>query len=534
MAIYLLLMRHETDFLVIGSGLAGLGFALKVADYGQVTVLTKTSLLETNTSYAQGGIAAVTSKNDTYEQHVRDTLEAGDNLSDEEVVRMVISEAPGQIKELVNWGTQFDRNKSGTYELAREGGHSARRILHYKDHTGAEIQRNLVKQVKKHPNINIFENYFAVDIITQHHLGETVTKYRDDITCFGAYALNEATNEIETILSRITYMGAGGIGNIYQTTTNPRISTGDAIAMVYRAKGITENMEFVQFHPTALYEPGVRPSFLITEALRGYGAVLKNPAGEGFMRKYDKRADLAPRDIVARAIDHEIKIRGADHMYLDATACPPDGLKKDFPNIYKKSMQLGLDITRNWLPVRPAAHFVCGGIKVNMDGQSSINRLYAGGENASTGLHGANRLASNSLLEAIVFADRAARHARQRISDIKQCYEVGDWDNSGTSKPEEMILITQEFLELQAIMSNYVGIVRSNLRLERALKRLEIIYKETEELYRRATLSRQLGELRNSINVAYIIIKMARRRKESRGLHFNIDHPRQIQRGNLP
>lgn len=523
-------MRRETDFLVIGTGLAGLGFALKVAEYGTVTILTKTSLPETNTSYAQGGIAAVISDEDSYEKHIQDTIKAGDNLSDEDVVRMVISEAPRQIEELKKWGTHFDKRSTGEFDLAREGGHSAHRILHHKDHTGIEIQQSLINQIHEHPHITVLDRYFAVDIITQHHLGETVTKYRDDITCFGAYALNIQTGVIETILAKTTYVAAGGIGNIYKTTTNPPIATGDGIAMVYRAKGIVENMEFVQFHPTALYEPEKRPSFLITEALRGYGAVLKNTEGEAFMAKYDERGSLAPRDIVARAIDHEMKTQGSEYVYLDATAFDKEALQKAFPRIFQKALDIGIDMSSQWLPVRPAAHFLCGGIKVNKHGESAINRLYAGGENASTGLHGANRLASNSLLEAIVFADLSARHAHKRIGSLEQCRKIQDWNNEGTSELEEMVLITQEFKELETIMSNYVGIVRSNLRLDRAFNRLEILYKETEEVYRRSILSRELCELRNAINVSYIIIKSARRRKESRGLHYNIDYPRKLTR----
>ena len=518
-------MKKYVDFLVIGSGLAGLGFALKVAPYGKVAIITKDTVSKTNTSYAQGGIAAVVDSEDSYEKHINDTLDTGDGLSRQDVVRMVISEAPSQIDELVSWGTEFDKSAEGTYDLNKEGGHTAPRVLHHKDHTGHEIQSSLMKRAFEHPNIEILEERYALDLITQHHLGEIVTHFREDIMCYGAYVLDRNSGSVDTFLSKLTFLGTGGVGNIYQTTTNPHIATGDGIAMVYRAKGIIDNMEFIQFHPTAFYEKDVRPSFLISEALRGYGAILRNWDGDTFMEKYDSRGSLAPRDIVARAIDHEMKTAGADCVYLDATRCDANGLIEHFPNIYKKGQVSNIDITRDLIPVSPAAHFVCGGIRVNKTGESSINNLFAGGENASTGLHGANRLASNSLLEAIVFADKSAKAAIDRMEQITHCEGIPDWNFEGTSFPEEMILITQEFKELQSIMSNYVGIVRSDLRLQRAFDRLELLYKETEALYKRATPSSTLCELRNAINAAYLVIKMARRRKESRGLHYNLDYP---------
>ena len=402
---------NRTDFLVIGSGLAGLSFALKVANYGQVTILTKTSLEETNTRYAQGGIAAVTYHPDTIEKHIQDTLICGDGLCNESVVRKVTSEAPQQIDELINWGIHFDKKPNGEFDLAREGGHSEYRILHHKDNTGNEIELALVKQIKQHPNIRVCEYYYAVELITQHHLGITVTRQMNNIQCFGAYVLNTNTQKVETFLARITLLASGGIGNIYQTTTNPPIATGDGIAMLYRAKGLIENMEFIQFHPTALYNPGERPSFLITEAMRGFGAILRTQQGQSFMEKYDSRKSLAPRDIVARAIDNEMKISGDEHVWLDATHLDAEQLKSHFPNIYSKCLSLGIDITKDYIPVVPAAHYLCGGIKVDEYSRTSIKYLYAVGENASTGLHGANRLASNSLIEAIVFADRAAKDA---------------------------------------------------------------------------------------------------------------------------
>ncbi len=518
-------MRKYTDFLVIGSGLAGLSFALKVASKGKVTLISKTTIKETNTSYAQGGIAAVTYSPDSYDKHIQDTLKAGAGLCNEEIVRMVVSKAPRQIEDLVRWGTDFDKKTNGQYDLGREGGHSEYRILHHKDNTGYEIQRALSQRAINHPNIEILENHFAVDIITQHHLGELVKRSRTDIQCYGAYVLNIKTNKIYTFLARTTFMATGGVGNIYQTTTNPIIATGDGIAMVYRAKGIIENVEFIQFHPTSLYNPVERPSFLITEALRGFGAILKNKAGEKFMHEYDERGSLAPRDIVARAIDKEMKTRGDDYVYIDATHLNSKELIQQFPTIYKKCKQQSIDITKDYIPVVPAAHYICGGIKVNENGCSTIHNLYASGENTSTGLHGANRLASNSLLEAVVFSDNASTHAIEHFKSVDYNESVPDWDESGTTHPEELILITQAYKELQMFMSNYVGIVRSNLRLKRVLDRLEIIYRETEDLFDKSILSPKICELRNAINVAYIIVKMASKRKESIGLHYNVDYP---------
>ncbi len=518
-------MARKYDFLVIGSGLAGLSFALKVAEHGTVALVSKTKISESNTWYAQGGIAAVTSFPDSYEKHINDTLDCGDGLCDIETVEMVVSEAPKQISELLKWGMRFDTTPDGTFDLAREGGHSEYRVLHHKDRTGTEIMRALIEEARNHKNIHLLDHHFAIDLITQHHLGSTVTRQMDNIECYGAYVLDVHRNEISTMLSRVTFIATGGIGNIYQTTTNPVIATGDGVSMVYRAKGLVENMEFVQFHPTALYNPGERPSFLITEALRGHGAILRTNDGKEFMHKYDKRHSLAPRDIVARAIDTEIKLRGEDHVLLDATHLEPENLIAHFPTIHEKCMTLGIDMRKQPIPVVPAAHYLCGGIRVDKNAQTSIKRLYAGGEATYTGLHGANRLASNSLLEAIVYADRGATHALENFRSFTFNEVIPAWNDEGTRLPEEMILITQEFKELQAIMTNYVGIVRSNLRLKRAFERLEIIYRETEELYEKSVVSTQLCELRNAINVAYLVIKMARRRKESRGLHYTLDFP---------
>ena len=519
-------MKRKTDFLVLGSGIAGLTFALKACRYGKVTIVTKGRIEDSNTRYAQGGIASVFSEPDNFEKHINDTLIAGAGICDEEVVRMVVSEAPERIKDLIELGVPFDRKEDGSYDLAREGGHSEYRILHHKDKTGEVIGETLIERVRKEANIEIFENHFAIEVLTQHHLGEVVKRSHPGIKCYGAYVADLVNQRVITFLSRVTVMATGGIGNVYLTTTNPEIATGDGIAMVYRAKGTIENMEFVQFHPTSLYDPHTRPSFLITEALRGYGAVLKNLKGEDFMGRYDSRGSLAPRDIVVRAIDSEMKRWGDDHVWLDGTHLDPEGLKDHFPTVYEHCLTRGIDITRDMIPVVSAAHYSCGGVKVDKNGQSNIDRLYAIGEVASTGLHGANRLASNSLIEAAVYAHRAALHSGARLAGTDFTENIPDWDYKGTAHLEEMVLITQSLKELQGIMSNYVGIVRSDLRLGRALVRLEILFEETENLYKRSLISQKICELRNLINVGYIIIKYARNRKESVGLHYSIDYPK--------
>jgi L-aspartate oxidase len=517
-------MERRYDFLVIGSGLAGLSYALKVSKYGTVAIITKDRIDNTNTSYAQGGIASVMYEPDNFEKHIQDTLIAGDGLCNEEVVRMVVNEAPRLIKDLVKWGVNFDKDSKGKFSLSREGGHSEPRILHHQDNTGAEIQRALVEEVRNTKNIDVFEYHFAVDLITQHHLGQLVKRYYTGIECYGAYVFDTRNNIINKFLSKITLIATGGIGNIYQTTTNPVIATGDGIAMVYRAKGIIEDMEFVQFHPTSFYEPTKRPSFLITEALRGAGAVLKNNKGIDFVKLYDERGSLAPRDIVARAIDNEMKISGSEYVLLDCTTISKDEIFHHFPNIYNYCLKAGYDITKEPIPVVPAAHFLCGGIKVDINGKSWINRLYAAGECSCTGLHGANRLASNSLLEALVFSDRAANESINLFKKLSWQQNIPEWNDEGTKHPEEMVLITQNFKEMQQLMSYYVGIVRSNERLKRAMTRLEIILNETEELYKKSKLSVNLCELWNMINVGYLIIKMAMARKHNKGLHYNIDY----------
>ncbi|MBR3520440.1 MAG: L-aspartate oxidase [Paludibacteraceae bacterium] len=526
-------MTKKYDFLVIGSGIAGMSFALKVAHKGKVAILCKTEMEEANTHYAQGGVASVTKPTDEFEHHVIDTLIAGDGICDEAVVRKVVEGAPEQIKQLVSWGVDFDKNEKGDYDLHKEGGHSDFRILHHKDNTGEEIQKSLIKAVKNHPNIDVYDQHFAIEIITQHHLGQLVKHTTPNIECYGAYVLDIRTNHVHTFLSKITMMATGGIGNIYQTTTNPPVATGDGISMVYRAKGLVEDMEFVQFHPTALYHPGDRPSFLITEAMRGYGGILRNKKGEAFMKKYDSRGSLAPRDVVARAIDNELKITGDEHVYLDVTHKDPETTKREYPTIYNKCMSIGIDITKEYIPVAPAAHYLCGGIKVDMNARTSIHNLYAAGECSRTGLHGANRLASNSLIEAVVYADAAAKDALKYLPAISWNEEIPEWNDEGTSLNEEMVLITQSEKEVNQIMNAYVGIVRSNLRLKRAYDRLEILYRETENLFQRSVVSKEICELRNIINTAYLVIKAASQRKESRGLHYTIDYPKKNSHMNL-
>lgn len=520
-------MTRQYDYLVIGSGIAGMSFALKVAGTGcKVALVCKTTLEEANTFLAQGGVASVTDTSvDNFDKHIEDTMIAGDWLSDRGAVEKVVKGAPAQIQFLIDHGVKFDKTDDGSFDLHREGGHSEFRILHHADNTGAEIQTSLVDEVKANPHIDIYENHLAVEIITQHHLGKTVTRRSPDITCYGAYILDEATGDVDTFLARATLMATGGVGAVYTTTTNPLIATGDGIAMVYRAKGTVEDMEFIQFHPTALFHPGDRPSFLITEAMRGYGAVLRDIEGNEFMHKYDKRLSLAPRDIVARAIDSEMKASGSDHVYLDVTHKDPEQTRRHFPNIYEKCLSLGIDITKDYIPVAPAAHYLCGGIKVDSHGESTIKRLYAVGECSCTGLHGGNRLASNSLIEAVVYADVAARHASEHIGDYSLRTDVPDWNDEGTVHPEEMVLITQSMKEVNQIMGYYVGIVRSDLRLHRAWSRLDILNRETEQLFKRSKPSRPLCELRNMINVAYLIMRQAMARKESRGLHFTVDYP---------
>ena len=543
-------MVYKYDFLIIGAGVAGMSYALKVAralnaqgqrskDKGQrptqqarICMICKTSLDEANTSFAQGGVASVTNLElDNFDKHIEDTMIAGDYISDRAAVEQVVRNAPEQIRELVNWGVNFDRKENGDFDLHREGGHSEFRILHHADDTGAEIQRGLMEAVRNCPDIDVKENHFAVEIITQHHLGVRVTRRSPNIRCYGAYVLNNqpstlSPQPIDTYLAKVTVLCTGGCGAVYLTTSNPVIATGDGIAMAYRAKATVADMEFVQFHPTVLHNPNeTHPAYLITAAMRGYGGILRLPNGESFMEKYDKRLSLAPRDIVARAIDKEMKIHGIDHVCLDVTHKPAEETRKHFPNIYQKCLSMGIDITCDYIPVRPAAHYMCGGIKVDLNGQSSIERLYAIGECSCTGLHGGNRLASNSLIEAVVYAEAAARHSVEHVELYDWNDRVPEWNDEGTMTNEEKVLITQSVREVNQIMSNYVGIVRSDLRLHRAWDRLDMLYEETERLFKRVKASKDICELRNMINVGYLITRWALERKECRGLHFTTDYP---------
>ena len=522
-------MVRKFDFLIIGSGVAGMSYALKVANAGKgrVALVCKTSLEEANTTKAQGGIASVTDLSvDNFEKHIQDTMIAGDFISNPDAVEQVVKNGPQGIRDLIKWGVNFDKKENGEFDLHREGGHSEFRILHHADDTGAEIQRGLMEAVRNNPNIEVLEHHFAVEIITQHHLGIRVTRRTPDIECYGAYILNPDTGKIDTYLSRLTLMATGGTGAVYATTSNPDIATGDGIAMVYRAKGKVKDMEFVQFHPTVLYNPQeAHPAYLITEAMRGYGGILRLPNGEEFMQKYDERLSLAPRDIVARAIDHEMKIHGLDHVCLDVTHKDSETTKRHFPNIYAKCLSLGIDITRQYIPVAPSAHYMCGGILVDLDACSSIRRLYAVGECACTGLHGGNRLASNSLIEAVVYADKAAQHSLENIDQYTFNENIPEWNDEGTLTNEEKVLIAQDLKEVNQIMSTYVGIVRSDLRLHRAWERLDLLYEETEHLFKRVKPTRDICELRNMINVGYLITRHAIERKESRGLHYTVDYP---------
>jgi len=519
-------MTRTVDFLVVGSGIAGLSFALKAAKHGKVLIVTKSNEDESNTKYAQGGVAVVVDKKeDSFDKHINDTLISGDGLCDREVVEIVVKEGPERIQEIIDYGTNFDKTNSGFYDLAKEGGHSEFRVLHYKDITGFEIERSLLEEIHKNPNIEILTHYFAVDLITQHHLGDYVNKASDDITCYGIYALDTKTNHVDKILSKVTVMASGGAGHIYSITTNPTIATGDGIAMVYRAKGKVRNMEFIQFHPTALYNPGEYPSFLISEAVRGFGGVLKRIDGEEFMQEYDPRKSLAPRDIVARAIDAEIKKSGEDYVYLDIRHRNKNDILAHFPNIYAKCLEIGIDMTKDMIPVAPACHYMCGGVMVDHEGRSSILRLYACGECSSTGLHGANRLASNSLLEALVFAHRIYKDAVKQFENNIIPGNIPDWDEKGVQLSNEDILVTHNVREMQKLMNDYVGIVRSDFRLERAMRRLGLLYEETEAFYKKTKLSVKLCELRNLIQVSFIVVKSAMLRKESRGLHYTTDYP---------
>ncbi|TAN61243.1 L-aspartate oxidase [bacterium] len=517
-------MEIKTDFLVIGSGIAGLSFALKAALKGTVAIITKRGMAESATFYAQGGIASVLSKEDTFEAHIKDTCTAGAGLCHPDIVDMVVRDAPARIEELINLGVKFSRRafeNGSELDLGREGGHSKRRIVHATDLTGKAVEEALINAAASNKNIKIFENHLAVDLLTQSKfVGKT-----DEEMVWGVYALDKNTEEVHTFLAKATVLATGGAGKAYLFTSNPDVATGDGVAMAYRVGADIANMEFFQFHPTCLYHSKAK-SFLISEALRGEGAVLKLKNNEPFMKKHHPLADLAPRDIVARAIDFELKKSGDDCVYLDITHKSADFLKDRFPNIYNKCLEFNIDLTKDPIPVVPAAHYMCGGVVTDCNGRSTIDRLYAIGEVAFTGLHGANRLASNSLLEALVMAEKASAHAGAVIKDTKAVIPtIPQWETRGAIASDEAVVISQNWDEIRRFMWNYVGIVRSDKRLERAERRMTLLKNEINEYYWNFKVTNNLLELRNVATVAELIIKCARMRAESRGLHYNIDHP---------
>ncbi len=517
----------QTDFLVIGSGIAGLSFALKTARAVQdarVIVVTKADEDESNTKYAQGGIAvALNTFSDSFENHVADTLLAGDGLCNREIVEMVVREGPMRLDEIVGMGADFDKDSRGDYALGKEGGHSANRIVHHKDATGLEIEKTLLARLRLTPNIEILSHHFAVDLITEHHLKGTTRKWNaSPATCFGAYVLDLRSGQVEKILSRVTLLASGGLGQIYRNTTNPLIATGDGIAMAHRAGAEIRNMEFIQFHPTSLFHPGDNPSFLISEAVRGFGALLRTKDGKRFMARYDERGELASRDIVARAIDYEMKVNGDEYVYLDLRHLDNDTFAAHFPTIREKCLSLGIRTDRDMIPVVPAAHYLCGGISVDDHGRTTITNLYACGECSSTGLHGANRLASNSLLEALVFSHHCYTDAVKRINTVSLPAGIPEWSREGTSAAREHILTMHNRKELRDTMSDYVGIVRSDERLGLALKRIEILDKEAYDIYRNTILSIAVCELRNLVTTAGLVVKHSLERKENRGVFYNV------------
>jgi L-aspartate oxidase len=524
------------DVVVVGSGIAGLSYSLRVSEYFQehypefkICILTKGEEDETNTKYAQGGVAVVTDFfKDSYEKHMQDTMMAGNDLSNPDIVEMVIKDGPARVEEIIRWGTEFDKKVTGEYDLGKEGGHSANRVLHHKDITGNEIEQKLLNKVRKYKNITLLNHHFSIDLLTQHHLGQDLPKKSEDIECYGLYVMNQKNKQISKILSKIVVIATGGLGQVYYNTTNPKIATGDGIAIAYRAGALIENMEFIQFHPTSLFNPGERPSFLISEAVRGYGGILKTKNEEEFMQNYDKRESLAPRDIVARAIDSELKKSGDEYVCLDCRHIPRAEFAERFPRIFEKCISIGIDPSIQMIPVLPTCHYACGGIKTDVNARTTIKNLYAIGEVASTGLHGANRLASNSLLEALVFAHNCFQDTISRIGELELRNNIPEWNTEGTTQPKERVLITHKLKELQYLMSDYVSIVRTNKRLEQAMNRLNLLFEETETLYNQVQLSPQLCELRNLISVAYLITRAASKRTENKGLHFNKDLDQQL------
>lgn len=513
----------EYDFVVIGSGIAGLSFALKVAKHGSVAVITKRKGPDTNTAWAQGGIACVTSDEDSFELHVRDTLEAGAGLCDEKVVRTIVTEAPARIQDLVDLGLQFDeREVSGhrEFDLGREGGHSKRRVLHVRDETGKEIENTLLRELARQSHVDLLENHMAVDLITAAKLG-----YSAEDRCLGVYVLDENNGEVETIRSDRIVLATGGCGKVYLYTTNPDIATGDGVAMAWRAGVTIANMEFVQFHPTCLFNPKAK-SFLISEAVRGEGGILRNNQGEDFMKRYAPRGSLAPRDVVARAIDAEIKRSGAQCVFLDITDKPVEFLRERFPHIYENCLRFGIDMTKQPIPVVPAAHYQCGGIMTDVNGATSLPGLFGIGEVGCTGLHGANRLASNSLLEGLVVAHRAAEAAvRCRSSERQRAISLPEWKAGDVQDVDELVVIYHNWDEIRRLMWDYVGIVRTDKRLQRASARLRNLQREIREFYWNFKVSVDLLELRNLATVAALIVDSALSRRESRGLHYTLDYP---------
>ena len=514
-------MKITSDFLVLGSGIAGLSFALRAAEHGSVALVTKREMTESATNYAQGGIASVFSQEDTFAAHIDDTLVAGAGICHEDVVRLVVEEGPQVIRSLIDWGVKFTTS-GDSYDLTREGGHSQRRILHADDVTGREIERALVEAARANPNITIYEHHIGIDLITE---AKVMRKRMKPNRCLGAHVLDIATGRVKTFSAKITLLATGGAGKVYLYTCNPDVATGDGVAMAYRAGATIANMEFMQFHPTTLYHPHAK-SFLISEAVRGEGAILRRRDGTAFMEKYHHLKDLAPRDIVARAIDNEMKVHGDDCVYLDITHKDPEYVRGRFPNIYQTCLEYGLDMTREPLPVVPAAHYLCGGVAVDENAETDIRHLYAIGEVAFTGLHGANRLASNSLLEAAVYAGRAYRHAvEELVANHFDFPVIPEWDSGTATNSDEMVVVSQNWDEIRRFMWNYVGIVRTDKRLERALHRIRLIQQEIEDYYWNFIVTSDLIELRNIATVAELIVLCAQQRKESRGLHYTLDYP---------
>ncbi len=518
--------RHDSDVLVIGSGIAGLFYSLKAAQYGTVAIVTKRSASDTATNRAQGGIAAVLGDEDSFDAHARDTIVAGAGLCREDVVRFVVERGPAMIDQLLKLGADFDPPHPGNdlsklpFDLGREGGHSHRRILHHRDTTGQEIERALLARVRAHPNITLFETHCAVDLLTAEHAG-----LPGDDRALGAYVLDAASGAVQRFCARVTLLATGGAGKVYLYTSNPDVASGDGMAMAYRAGASLANMEFVQFHPTCLYHP-LAKSFLISEALRGEGGILRNAAGDAFMERYHEMKDLAPRDIVARAIDSELKRSGDDSAFLDITHRDPAFVRERFPNIYARCLEFGFDMTAQPIPVVPAAHYWCGGVRTDRTGETDLPNLFAAGEVACTGLHGANRLASNSLLEALVFADAAAEATGRRLGELsREPDEVPPWEEGDATESEEAVVVTQNWDTIRRLMWNYVGIVRSNWRLERARRRLQLLAGEITEYYWNSKLTPDLIELRNLATVAQLVVACAMLRRESRGLHYNVDYP---------